>query len=248
LTNLEGLPKGRPSFFGLPPIQPPSLPLTKALFGEKSSLMPAKRPFLLYLRSGLNMRISAIAAGLIVLSLIFLGPRLFIAALAIIGVYALVTFLLFFSRRGAAEVVQESEEDRLKKAREKIAAYARMREKLSFLRIGDDGMRKALEYFLLQSGTYIEKCREMDLYSPRANKRIEDVQEICQAFLGELDEGSTERRYGVKEGESAEDFKKRSIEAVMHAGSDIRAYITDDLLGVSGEDKLSIIEELEGKK
>jgi hypothetical protein len=225
-----------------------SHPLTKRAIDGKSLMMPVKRPFLLYLRSSLNMWIAGAAAGLIVLSLIFLGAKLLIVALAVLGAYALVTLLLFFSRRGAAEVVQESEEDRLKKIREKIASYARMREKLSVVRIGNDEMRKALEYFLLETGSYIEKFKERDLYSPRANKRIEDVAEICQAFLGEMDESSTERRYGVKEGESREDFGKRSVEAVMHAASDIKAYTTDDLLGVSGEDRLSIIEELEGKK
>jgi hypothetical protein len=210
--------------------------------------MPVKHPFLLYLRSRLNLWVSAAAAGLIIAAAVFLGSWLLAAAILVLFAYLVATFLLFFSHRGAREVVEESEQDRMKKVREKIDYYARMREQIAVLRVGDEAMRKSLEYFLLESGAYIEKCRQAGLYSPRANKRIEDALEICQAFLGELDESSTEKRYGVRDGESFEEFAKRSVDAVMAAGSDIKEWTTEDLIGLSAQDRLSIIEELEGKK
>jgi hypothetical protein len=209
--------------------------------------MPVTHPFLLYLRSRLNVWISGGAAALIVLSLV-LFPAGLLPAVLILAAYAVSTLLLFFSRKGAQQVVVESGQDRLKIVREKIGGYSHIRERIAVLRIGDEDMRKAVELFLLQSGAYIEKCRELDLYSPRANKRIEDVRDICQAFLGEMDESSTERRYGLQNGESFEDFRARSVDGIMHAASDIKTWAMDDLPGVSGEDRLAIIEELEGRK
>lgn len=206
--------------------------------------MPVKHPFLLYLRSRLNLWISAGAIVLILVSAA-LGSWALPGVAVVIGAYVVVTAGLFFSRKGAEEIVTESEEDRLKGIRQKIQHYAELRERISVLRIGDESMRKSLEYFLLVSGTYIDTCRELGLYSPRANKRIEDVLEVCQVFLGEKDEGATEKRYGLA---ASEDLAKESVEAVMAAASDIKQAITEDLEGLSGKDRLSIIEELEGKQ
>ncbi len=210
--------------------------------------MPVKRPGLGYLRSRLNLWVAGAAALLIVISGLFLGPWAVGGVLLAIAAYAVATLLLFFSRRGAEQIVGETEQARRKKIREKIDAFARLRDRVSYLRIGDPEMQKAVEYFLLVSGSYIEKCRELDLYSAQANKRMEDVLEICQAYLGELDESSSERRYGVKDGESMEDFGRRSVEDIKEAATDIRDRIAEDLEGVSREDRLAIIEEIEGKE
>ncbi len=208
--------------------------------------MPVKRPFLLYLRSRLNLWVSAVAAALIVLSGLLLGPWALAGVLVVIAGYAVATLLLFFSRKGAEQIVGETEQARKKKVQEKIRTYADLRERISYLRFADPQVQKAVEYFLLVSGSYIDTCRELELYSPQANKRMEDVLDICQAYLGELDESSSEKRYGVQDGESMEDFHRRSVEAIKDAAADIKQRTTDDLQGVSREDTLAIIEELEG--
>jgi hypothetical protein len=210
--------------------------------------MPAKRPFLLYLRSRLNLWVGGAAAALLIIAALFVGRWLPFAALTVLAGYAAATVLLFFSRKGAGQIVEESEQDRQKKIREKIQASTVVRDRIAVLRVGDEGMRKSLEYFLLASGTYIEKCRELDLYSPRANARIEDVLGITQAFLGEMDQSSTEKRYGVKDGESFPEFTARCVEAVSAAATDLTRWTTEDLTGLSGRDSLAIIEELEGEK
>ncbi len=209
--------------------------------------MPVKRPFRLYLRSRLNLWVAGAAALLIVIAGLVLGPWALGGVIVVIAAYAVATLLLFFSRRGAEQIVGETEQARKKKIFEKIDSYARLRDRVSYLRIGSPEMQKAVEYFLLVSGTYIEKCRELGLYSPQANKRMQDVLEICQAYLGELDESSSEKRYGVKDGESMEDFGRRAVEDITQAATDIKSRITEDLEGVSREDRLTIIEEIEGK-
>jgi hypothetical protein len=205
--------------------------------------MPVTRPFLLYLRSRLNLGVSIGAACLLVLSIALLRPHAFLPALAIVIAYAVVTGILFFSRAGAREVVEESEEDLATKVREKISAVAAVRERISVLRLGDEGISRAVELFLLESGTYLQKCRELTTYSPVANDRIERVLDICQVYLGEKDESATARRYQA--GAAAADPAADLARDVQECAEVIRARITEDLLGTSGRDRLSIMKELE---
>lgn len=211
--------------------------------------MPITRPFLFYLRSRFHLALALSAAGLVVLSLLFLRPHAAVPIVLIAVVYAVLTGALFFTRRGAKEAVAESEEDRLKIVREKIARFASLRERISVLRLGDERMTRAVELFLQESGTYLEKCRELAAYSPLANERIERVLEICQVFLGELDDSATGRRYGLP-GETGKETApaERFAADIVDCSKVIRQRITEDLLGISGDERLSIMKELEEKK
>ena len=211
--------------------------------------MPIQKPFLLYLRSRLNLGVSIAAGCLIVGSLLFLRPYAFVPVLVILAAYAGTTFALFYSRKGAAEVVAESDEDRLSQTRKKINAISAIRDRISVLRLGNDRVAKAVEYFLLESGSYLEKCRELSSYSPLANERIERTLEICQVFLGELDEGSTGRRFGAaRKGDASDDPAEGFARDIMECAEVIKQRVTEDLLGVSGKERLSIMKELEEKK
>jgi hypothetical protein len=210
--------------------------------------MPVKRPFLLYLRSRFHLALALSAGGLLVLSVLFLRPHVFVPIAVVAVVYAALTGAFFFSRRGAREIVAESEEDRLKGIREKISRYESLRERISVLRLGDERMSRAVELFLQESGSYLQKCRELNAYSPLANERIERVLEICQVFLGELDESATGRRYGLpgsgREAAPAEKFAGD----ILECAAVVKQRTTEDLLGISGEERLSIMKELEEKK
>ncbi len=212
--------------------------------------MPIKNPFLLYLRSRLNYALSVTAAILVVLSLLFLKPYALVPIVVTLLAYLALTGALFFSRRGAKEVVAESEETRLKRIARKIEASAGARERIAVLRIGDERMARAIEYFLQESGSYLEKCRELSLYSPLANERIERVLEICQVFLGERDEAATARRYGVPAGQddAAADPGEQLARDITECARIIKERTTEDVLGLSGEDRLAIMKELENNK
>jgi hypothetical protein len=86
-----------------------------------------------------------VSAGFVVLSVVFLRPHIVVPILVIVVAYAVLTGALFFSRRGAREIVAESDEDRLKKFREKISRSASLRERISVLRLGDERMSRAVE-------------------------------------------------------------------------------------------------------
>ncbi|MGA2762011.1 MAG: hypothetical protein ABSG17_01460 [Spirochaetia bacterium] len=212
--------------------------------------MPPKNPFSLYLRSRLSLTLALGAAFLAALAVAFLRAHSLAPVIVVIIVYAGVTTAVFFSRRGAREIVRESEQDRLARTRARIAGVERVRERISVLRLGNEPLARAVEYFLQESGSYLQKCRELSSYSPLANERIERVLEICQVFLGERDEESTGRRYGVPGGsgaasdEAAEGFARD----IMDCARVIRERTVEDLLGVSDGERLSISKELEDKK
>jgi hypothetical protein len=208
----------------------------------------AKRFLRLYLRSSLNLGIAAAAAALVILAFLFAPPygpgMLALAAAA----YAVVTAFLVLSKRGASEIAGEEEEDRQKSIREKVARYAALREKIAVLRIGDEEMRKALEYFLLASGEYLAACGELGSYSPAANAEIDKVLEVCQIFLGEMDESSTERRYAVKDGADFRDTRQRTVAAVRESAAVVKRKTDTDLRGLTREERMGIIEEIGGKQ
>lgn len=212
--------------------------------------MPPKNPFLLYLRSRLSAALAIAGAALVALSLVFLPGRSLVPILCVVIAYSVVTVILFFSRRGARAIVEEQEEDRQARIRQKIASLAEVRDRVSVLRLGDERVSKALEYFLQESGTYLEKCKELGSYSPQANERIERVLEICQVFLGERDEEATGRRYGVPGSadapneQTAEGFA-RDIQDCARA---IRERTVQELLGGSDAERLEIMKELEEGK
>jgi len=206
--------------------------------------MPIQHPFLLYLRSRFHLALALPAAGLVVLSALFLRPHALVPILVVLAVYVVLTTALFFTRRGAREVVQESDEDRQKLVRQKIAKYEEIRQRISVLRLGSDEMGKAVELFLQESGSYLQKCRELGAYSPLANERIERVLDICQVFLGEKDEESTGRRYGLPGSADAAPAVSLAKDVVDCAGA-IRRKTIDDLEGTSARERLEIMKELE---
>jgi hypothetical protein len=205
--------------------------------------MPDRRPFLLYLRSRLNLGVSIGAACLALLSIAFLRPHAFLPTLAVVVAYVVVTGILFFSRAGAREVVTEMEEDLAAKVKAKIDSMSATRERIAVLRVGDERIAKALELFLQESGTYLEKCRELSSYSPVANDRIQRVLDICQVYLGDRDESSTARRYDLPAPPA--DPVASLAKDIADCAAAIRTRVTEDLLGTSDRERLSIMKELE---
>jgi len=208
--------------------------------------MPPQRPFLLYLRSRLHRGVSIAAGCLLLLDVAFLRPHVFLAGAIVILGYAAVTALLFFSRAGVRQVATEIDQDMTSHARQKIDAVAAVRQQVAVLRIGDEQVAGAVEYFLQESGAYLEECRRLSTYSPVANDRISRVLDICQVFLDERDQGATARRYQTGAA-PAPDTPASLAAEIRECATVIRARITEDLQGTSGSDRLKIVKELEEK-
>ncbi len=206
--------------------------------------MPIQRPFLLYLRSRFHLVLAGSAAVLVVLAAAFLRPRALVPVLVILAAYVAVAGALFFTRRGAREVVGEADEDQRKTIRQKIETYAEIRQRVSVLRLGSEEMSRAVELFLQDSGEYLEECRRRSLYSPLANDRIQRALDICQVYLGERDEESTGKRYGLPGAPDAAPAAPLAKD-IMDCAQVIRQRVTEDLLGTSGKERLEITKELD---
>ncbi|MBN2536622.1 MAG: hypothetical protein JXB88_27310 [Spirochaetales bacterium] len=207
--------------------------------------MNKSNPILYYGRSTLNIVLSLFTISLIIGStLLFKGILKVIVPVGIFILYITATVIILFSKQGAKEILSEQEEDRVKKVNRVITRYREMRDRIAFLRIGDDEMRKAVEYFLLVSGNYFNKCRELLSYSPEANRKIEQVLEICQIYLEEYDDRLTEKRYGVKDKDHFDAYQQRTIKAIQDAADSIKKKMANDLSDLTREEKLEIIEEM----
>jgi hypothetical protein len=210
--------------------------------------MAVQKPFLLYLRSRLNVIVTVASLVLLAAGLALFRGQLIPVIGAVVALYAILTLLLFFSRRGAAQVVAEADEDRAASIRKKLDEAAAIRQRIAVLRLGDEDLRLAVENLLLVSGQYLEKARASGSWSPQANDRIRQALEVCQIYLGEKDETSTEKRYGTPDGDEDADVRGRSIAAIREGAAAIRKHTLDDLAGLDGTEKLGIIEEMEGKQ
>jgi hypothetical protein len=210
--------------------------------------MAAKNPFLLYLRSRLNGVVAIACGALFLVGLVFFRGNPAAVAGGAAVLYGAATAILFFSRRGAAAVVAETEQDMRAANLARLAETAKLRDRLAVMRIGDEGVRQAVELVLLVSGQYLERARELASWSPRASDQVRQALEICQAFLGELDESSTERRYGTADGDEGAEVRGRTIEALKACAGAIRSHGLADLGGLDGTEAIAVIEETEGRK
>ncbi len=198
-----------------------------------------------YLRSKLNILLSVLfGAALIITALLLRGlPRLLVP-LACAAAYLTTGAVMLFSGHGAREIVNVRDEDRSRRIIRTIKHYSEVREHISYLRLGDRDIRKAVEYFLLVSGTYLEKCRELSTYSPQANSGIDEALTVCQLYLEELDESSTEKRYSIEDKDEFTGFKQKTLEHIMSLARTIKEKTTEDLEGLSRQDRFNVMEEL----
>ncbi len=210
--------------------------------------MAVQKPFLLYLRSRLNVAVVLVSLAALAAGLAFFRGNALPVLGTVAALYAAATALLFLSRRGAGAVVAEADRDRAAADRKKIDEAAAVRQRIAVLRLGDEELRLTVENFLLVSGQYLEKARAAGAWSPQAHDRIRQVLEICQVWLGEKDESSTEKRYGTPDGDENADVHGRSIAAIRECAAAIRKDTLNDLAGLDGTEKLGIIEEMEGKR
>jgi hypothetical protein len=208
--------------------------------------MKSKNPLVLYFRSNLNITLLLISGILSALSLIIItGLIKFFITGIIVFLYLTVSVYFISTKRGIKEIIKENQEDRLKETEVTIQEYIEMRNTVSYLRINDKDIREAIEYFLLVSGNYLNKCRELKTYSPEANSRIQEVLKICQIYLEELDETVTEEKYGIRENEDFSDYKKRTTESIKKCCHIIKNSESTELTGLTRKEQMEIIEEMD---
>ena len=145
---------------------------------------------------GVSAALGSIIAGVLAF---FLGkvPLLF-SVLISAAIYLVSSAAFLLTKRGAKSVIREQDYLRFLRISEKVQEASDERDRISFLRIADEGIDRAVKYFLLVSGQYLDVCRKEKTYDPVANNAITEVLTIIQAFLTDKDDASVDKRFSLK--------------------------------------------------
>ena len=207
--------------------------------------MKIKKLLHYYLRSKVNIFLSVFFCAAIITSIVLLqGLLKIVVPLGCFLMYVITSSLILFSRRGAQEIVNVKAQDRSRNVAQTIEQYTHIRERISFLRIGNTDVRKSIEYFLLISGNYLQKCQEFKTYSPEANHAIQETLTICQLYLEELDESATEKRYAIHDEDDFTNYKQKTIKNIKALSQTIKEKMTEDIDVLSRQERFQVIEEL----
>jgi hypothetical protein len=197
-----------------------------------------------YLRSplGLVSLFCSLGAGLLVAGLAgiwiplgLLGGGVFWGGLS---------FALIQTGAGAKAAVAQADAEERARTLKSIAEAEGFRDRLARLRIGEPRAARAAEYLVQAAGEYLGACRKQLTRSPEADAAIADSVDLIDLYLKELDEASTEKRYGLADADPFADATARAVEALSANAKLLR----DERVRIDGglppADRMAIKEEL----
>lgn len=209
--------------------------------------MTVSRAIRYYLASKTNLVVGSVCGAVLLGGVLFASGALIPIAAA--AAYVAVSTVLLFTRKGAEEIVTERDRESISANREKLADAGRLRQKLAVLRISDAAVARALEHYLLVSGSVLSKADSSGWYHPAITDNLDTVYKACGAFLTSIDEASSEKRYssgasaggpaaGAAGGSTARDAAARDTAARDTAARD---GATHDAAGSAAADAAGII-------
>ena len=199
----------------------------------------------LFLKSRLHLTLLAVLGGAVLVTLLLAPESLAMVAPFALLLYAVGAGLLLLSGRGARAVVDEAEEERAKRVLARLDHFRELRDRLSYLRIGDEEVRRAVEHFLLVSGEYLERCNELVAYAPACNQAIEEALEIVQVYQQGLDGAATGRRYAVDDPRAFAEYEERTIAALRERTRLVQEKAVEFFDELTPEERLRVLEELD---
>jgi hypothetical protein len=175
-----------------------------------------------YLRSPLAIVSAGAALVLGAMSLFFLGGNLLLGLFGGAALWVAFSAVAVQTRLGAASVVAVRDADEGRRTSEAIEAAKRARETMARLRLPDPEVASKLEYVAQVSGEYLEAALKAGSHSPQADARIADSLDIVNLYMKELDEASTEKRYGLADADPFAAAKERVLAALLDNAKIIR--------------------------
>jgi hypothetical protein len=174
-----------------------------------------------YLRSNTSITLSGLLLGIIAAAVLFKLP---VWVPVVSGfMYLAAGTAIFFSRRGAEEIVNEKEEDRAEQNQRKIAAASALLEKLTALRIPEGAVRDRLNFFIVHAGRSLTHQRRRNIFLPKTAAAVEDTLKAVGSYLNELDRISLEKRYGTdQDGGSGEGIEHRAAAYIQRQAEFIK--------------------------
>jgi|GEM_PF-562880 hypothetical protein len=207
--------------------------------------MELKRALSAYLKTPLCLGslAASLAAGLGAAALS--GYSLFLGLGGGIVFWAALGLALIQTGAGARAIVAQTEAEEKAANLARIEEASRFLERIKVIRIADPEVAKAQAYLVQTAGEYLDACRAASSRSPEADARIADSLDTIDLYLKELDEGSTERRFGLEDADAFPEAKRRVLEVLQGNARLIR----EERLKVSGGlppvQRMAIKEELQ---
>lgn len=121
---------------------------------------------------------------------------------------------------------------------------------LSFLRLADEDVRKAVQHVHFRGGLYRDAAADADTFVPGALYCMESALSACQSYLTELNEDAIERRFETADDDAAT-AKATIIELLTSYARDLERLtgelgsLAGELGSLSGVDQLSIQKEID---
>ena len=78
----------------------------------------------------------------------------------------------------------------------------------------NDAVKKAIEYFLLVSGQILDAARAGKRYIPQISAGIQEVIDICDAYMEALESASIANRYGTPDENKPDEVAGEAIRRI----------------------------------
>ncbi len=116
--------------------------------------------------------------------------------------------------------------------------------RLKVLRLPDPEASKALAFLVQSAGEYVASCRSTGSRSPEADARIADAIDVVDLYLKELDDASTEKRFGQADANPFENAKSRVLAVLAENARFVRDERVKLDGGLTPAERMAIKEEL----
>lgn len=206
--------------------------------------MPAKDYLKWYARSPLG--IGSLFAGLFTaLGTAGAGLPMLFAAISGVAIVALTGGAALLSGWGPRQALAARDAGIARARREKLGTAEKARQNLARLRIADVAAAEAVQLVVLAAGEYLDACRKESSDDPVADAALDDAVDIVDIFLKELDEASTEKRFGLKDSDPFADARNRVVAALREKAALLRERRIQIDGGLSASGRMSVREEIE---
>lgn len=204
--------------------------------------MKATEYLRLYARSSLGALNAAGALAIGVVATRALGPLAGIGLGLAGGI--VIAALALLSGLGPRFAVAERERALARAAAAGLEGIKRQVMRLASMRVPDECVAEAMQLVALKAAAYASSRTRSGSLDPVADHAVGECVELVDLYLKELDDQSTERRYGAEDNDAVPDAKSRVVKALRE-----RAELLDRAaLALEGdtprEDQLSIKEQL----
>jgi len=163
------------------------------------------------------------------------------------GIGALLALLLgaLFSGLGSRFAVGEKNRRIWQSQQGQLENVRPAQARLGSMRIADPAIKKLAETAALRLGEYYAACGRQKTHDPKATFAAGECLELLDAYLTELDESSTEKRFDLADGNPFADAKERISAALSERIAILGKSTLDIQGGLSANDRLEIKEQLQ---